>query len=838
MWVCECAGDGGMRAGRRLRWVAVGVCLLSLLVPLPAQGVAEAEPGRGPFLRVTALAPAKDGIVFRIGWAHPYRPGGSHRPVAAGHLSRLFTPAPKPVPPSLAPTPPAGDETAEEGKDVRSLRDDDILGGAAGGLDIDVGDFEEPEEKKEEPEQAHGHRHEEPRPKKPERPTELKFDHTAVLWDTAEALFPTNRLRAGEASAALDLDPFLPAPTRQTSAALSADEAVLLYVRAFHGTELAPAPCPVRLELYRKPGDGEPAARIEMTAGFFGIRLNRPRGGSPFFETEHMYRERWYAETRRILSERAGRQFFATADARVKGSGRKDDPVDLQAALSSRMIRGGDTIWLSGGVYEAPGHRVPRPPPEVPPVIAPLSPSNMPKLETTVDLGEDEDTDDDLDLLLEEAFEERMPGQKGDRKKVEPKFVTRYQFRSTIAGDPGNPVIVRAAPGERVILRGGLMISGAHAWYWGFEIGEPSERANSRVLSSVVDVNGPGIRLVNLRIHGHARGPGITTATPMDAEMYGCIVHDQGYWPKISRYTQDFMPPGSLGVTTLGGVFRVTDNIVFGGYGYNLQAPMWSESMHNLVIEGNFLFSAGRKKEDWQAANLAVPWHLPFWRTFITDNVLYQPGNGADNFLSVAHSPLLGWESGELVFRNNIVYGGGRCLEMGLWGSMRVTNNVIAHGKTLVNVVPKLRPPEGMVWDRNTYISRREPSDTNAPALMQIWGHRTSFDGWRKILELDRNSVFQVDRDDLPPRVVVRPNRYEPGRVHVAVIGWGKVREAAVDLGGVFEKGAAFAAYNVEDLERAVAEGVFDGEPVSLPRSDSALTPDFDAYLVRSTVSR
>ncbi|NQT94539.1 MAG: hypothetical protein HQ559_17420, partial [Lentisphaerae bacterium] len=385
---------------------AIGLCLSFHVAPLAAEEAAEEETLRGPFLRLTALAPAQDGVVFRIGWAHPYRQGGSHRPVAAGHLSRVFTPAPKPVPPSLAPTPPAGGETGEELKDVRSLQDDDILGGVAGGLDIDVGDFEATEEKKEEPKQAHGHHHEEPRPKKPERPTELKFDHTAVMWDIAEALFSTNRLRSGETSAALDLDPFLPGPTRPTSAAFSADEAVLLYVRAFHGTELAPAPLPVRLELYRKPGNGEPAARIEMTAGFFGIRLNQPRGGSPFFETEHMYRERWYAETRRILADRSGREFFATADARVKGSGRKDDPVDLQAALSSRMIRGGDTIWLSGGVYEAPGHRMPSPPPEMLPVIDPLSPSNMPKLETAVDIGEDEDTDDDLDLLLEEAFEE------------------------------------------------------------------------------------------------------------------------------------------------------------------------------------------------------------------------------------------------------------------------------------------------------------------------------------------------------------------------------------------------------------------------------------------------
>jgi len=825
-------------AGHLCKSSAIGLCLFFVSVACSAQETPGQETPGGPSLRITALPPARDGVVFRIGWAHPYRPGGSHRPVAAGHLSRVFTPAPKPVPRTVAA--PVKEEVVEEAIDVRSLQDSDILGGAEDVLDVDLDDFEEPTEKKEEPEKehGHGHHHEETRPKKPERPTELRFDHAAAPWDIAEALSVTNRLRAGERSMALDLDPLLPRPTRPTPSAFSADEAVLLYVRAFDGPELRPAHVPVRLELFRKADDLEPAASIDVASGFFGIRLNHPRGDAPFFETADMCRERWYTETREIVAHRSGREFFVTTNGGVRASGRKDDPVDLQAALESRRIRGGDTIWLSGGVYEAPGRRAPRPPPELLPTVEPLSPSNMPKLDVTVDIGVDTETDDELDLLLEDAFEQRMPGQKKERKKVLPKFVTRYQFRSILAGDPGNPVIVRAVPGERVILRGGLRISGANTWYWGFEIGERPERANSRDLSSVVDVHSPGSRLINLHMHGHVRGPMITAATPMDAEMYGCIVHDQGYWPKISRYTQDFMPPVSVGVTTLGGVLRVTDNIVFGGYGYNLQGPMWSESMHNLVIEGNFLFSAGRKKEDWQAANLALPWHLPFWRTFITDNVLYQPGSGADNFLSVAHSPLLGWESGELVFRNNVVHGGWRCLEMGLWSHMRVTHNTIAHGNTLVNVVPKLSPREGTVWDHNTYISRREPSDTNAPALMQIWGHRTSYDGWKKIRGFDEKSSFRVDRGDLSPRVVVRPNLYETGRAHVAVIGWGKAQDTAVDLGDLFGKSAAFAVYNVEDLETAVVEQVFDGKPVMLPRSDTALTPDFDAYLVTSVGSR
>jgi len=810
----------------------MAVVFLALCVGLHAQD--EPETAAGPFLRVTALPSAQDGIVFRLGWAHPYRPGGSHPPVAAGHLSRVFTPAPVPVPKASQPVP--VEEEEEETSELKEMDDVDIttLEDGGDGLSIDVDDFEEPKKEPEKKEEQHHHgHHEAPKPKAPARPDTLLFYHPAGYWDTAEAMNPTNRLKAGEPSMLLNLDPFLPRPSRPPPRALPADEAAILYIRAFQGPKLRPAPVPVRLELYRNNDDTEPVADIEMTAGFFGIRLTRPRGDQPVFETWQALRERWYAETRKIIADRSGREFYVTTNAPTSGSGRRDEPVDLQTALSSKKIRGGDTIWLHGGIYEAPGHPHPRPLPEVKPKVEPLKPEDMPKLDSTMGADEGPEEDDELDLMLDDALGEETPALKKKREEEKPDTVMLYYFRSVLTGEPGNPVIVRVMPGHKVVLRGGMRIHGAHTWYWGFEIGEPEERANSRELSSLVDVNSPGSRLVNLHMYGHIRGPIITAATPADAEMYGCIVHDQGYWPKTSRYREGFTPPPGIGATALGGVLRITDNIVFGGYGYNVMGPMWSESMHNLVVEGNILFSAGMKQPDWQTANLALLWHTPFWRYFVTDNVLYQPHTGADNFLSVAYSPLLGWDCGELVFRDNALFGGYRCMEMGAWSHMRVTGNTIASGKRLVNIFPRRTPPDGTVWDDNTYVSERGPADTNMPRMLSYHGLGRSFEGWRKVKGFDANSRFIADPSKVGPKVVVRPNLYEAGRAHVAVAGWGNEQAVSVDLGAVLENGRKFMVCNVEAMDTPVVEGVFDGTPVQFPRLDTFLTPDFDAYLVR-----
>ena len=83
----------------------------------------------------------------------------------------------------------------------------------------------------------------------------------------------------------------------------------------------------------------------------------------------------------------------------------------------------------------------------------------------------------------------------------------------------------------------------------------------------------------------------------------------------------------------------------------------------------------------------------------------------------------------------------------------------------------------------------------------------------------------------------MRPNLYEPGRAHVSVVGWGSQQSVDVDLGEVLKIGDAYAVYSVQRMDVPMAEAVFDGNPITIARSQSKLTPDFDAYLVLGEMS-
>ncbi|MDX1981392.1 MAG: Ig-like domain-containing protein [Bryobacteraceae bacterium] len=89
---------------------------------------------------------------------------------------------------------------------------------------------------------------------------------------------------------------------------------------------------------------------------------------------------------------------------------------------------------------------------------------------------------------------------------------TGRPLESQLRGTEGEPVTMRQYPGERATLAGGLVIRGANARYWGFEIFE-SERAMEGEPAR-------GIELIHLVIH--ARGDHMAT----QGEPHGVLWYD------------------------------------------------------------------------------------------------------------------------------------------------------------------------------------------------------------------------------------------------------------------------------------------------------------------------
>ena len=85
--------------------------------------------------------------------------------------------------------------------------------------------------------------------------------------------------------------------------------------------------------------------------------------------------------------------------------------------------------------------------------------------------------------------------------------------------------------------------------------------------------------------------------------------------------------------------------------------------------------------------------------------------------------------------------------------------------------------------------------------------------------------------------VLVRPNFYEPGRAHVAVLNWNGRESVPADFSSFLEEGQEYRVVNVLDLEthgidRPVKRGDFDGSPVSLPMRRDRISPELDVFPV------
>lgn len=705
------------------------------------------------------------------------------------------------------------------------------------GDDVLLDDLEErkEEERSAEPEHGHHHTHETTGPPKP--PAGMRFNDSASMWTNwSHAFDVTNRLNPGEGAHMMDLGALgiVPASGAGTPARPAPDLAMLLYLRAFSGPKLAATPIQLRLDLFSAPDANEPAATTEMTSGALGMQLFQPNSGTPVFETPEDVSRRWQERTRRILSNRSGTEYFAATNGRPRGKGTRESPWDLQTALTARSIKPGDTLWIRGGLYEAPGHRMQAPPSAQPENDDKTAPP--PKLEGGLDVaGDDEDP---LSEFIEDLDD---PQREIEREKKEAeKFVTRHYFTCNLSGTSDQPVIVRQLPGEQVVIRGGLKTKGAHTWFWGFEVSEPPERANSHRDSSHFSCGTIGARLINLHLHGGDKGLNLSGTSQFDTEIYGCIVHDFGYPHLVPATTAHYLPQVGVGMSPGGGVWRITDNVVFHGHGIGLMVPTWSEGLHGLTLEGNVLFAAGAKQNGWTIQNLQLNWHDPSSRISMIDNILHQPTDRADNLQSIGYTPLMGTQSFELELRGNIFDGGGIAANLGTWTSFRVTANTFRTRGILASLIPSRDLPDARHWDRNTYVALREAPEAGSKDgdhLFVLWGPQPTFDEWRAPRRFDGESTIMYSPDSLtrPPIVSVRPNSYEPGRGHIAVVGWGEAESVDVDLSNVLNAGDAFSIFSVQELSNPVTTASYDGNPVRVTRTRSELTPDFDAYLVVAT---
>jgi len=173
-----------------------------------------------------------------------------------------------------------------------------------------------------------------------------------------------------------------------------------------------------------------------------------------------------------------------------------------------------------------------------------------------------------------------------------------------LAGAKDRPIRVRAVPGGRVAIDGGLSVEQTADWLWirdleilvseNFSMSRRVEETGShpksynRPWGGLNIYAGQGCKYINLVIHDNAQGVSFWRGAT-DSELHGCIIYDNG-WDAPDRghghavYTQNE-----------NGTKTISDCIMTGGYGSTMHAYGSSRAyVDNYLVEGNIAYKGGR----------------------------------------------------------------------------------------------------------------------------------------------------------------------------------------------------------------------------------------------------
>jgi hypothetical protein len=173
-----------------------------------------------------------------------------------------------------------------------------------------------------------------------------------------------------------------------------------------------------------------------------------------------------------------------------------------------------------------------------------------------------------------------------------------------LAGAPDKPVVVRALPGQRATLDGGLQVMPPATYLWVRDleilVSEPHRDSQlkggkatdlPRPAGGLEIRTGTGCKYINLVIHDNLGGVGFW-ADAKDSELYGCLIYDNG-WQDLSRhhghaiYTQN-----RDGVKVISNCILSARRGRTGG-SYTMHAYTERGSIQNFLLEDNVAYEEG-----------------------------------------------------------------------------------------------------------------------------------------------------------------------------------------------------------------------------------------------------
>jgi parallel beta-helix repeat protein len=405
--------------------------------------------------------------------------------------------------------------------------------------------------------------------------------------------------------------------------------------------------------------------------------------------------------------------------------------------------------------------------------------------------------------------------------------IYRGAFRTSLEGAPGRWIVFRQFPGERATIDGTLRADGAYLAFWGFEIMQSTPSTYG------LEANTDYGRFIDLVIHDAGK-QGILFWTPgVDAELYGCIVYNNGTHERLDH---------GVYVHNEEGTKRLVDNVFFNnlGVGIHVYASHKNPVIRNVRVEGNVAFNNGAiSVAEPGLDNVMINGQVPIEGMVAVDNMLYFSGRDGVNLSLGTYSSV---NNRDISVQGNYMAGGRIGLEMvDPWQHAVVTGNTISNSQYLVDLAGDDLVAR-YTWAGNMWIA-------DSGALRWRLNHtRYDWQGWRlasSLGETDQRPTDSLTRT----KVFVRPNRYEPGRALLVVYNWAHQGQVVIDVSAVLRLGARYEVHNVQALfENPVVSGLYRGEPIVVPmdgveppvpigrptRPPPRTGPAFDVFLLTS----
>jgi hypothetical protein len=421
----------------------------------------------------------------------------------------------------------------------------------------------------------------------------------------------------------------------------------------------------------------------------------------------------------------------------------------------------------------------------------------------------------------------------------------RGAFRPSVAGAPGNPVVIRQYPGERATIdvagatsttsRGdAFVVDGSWTEWWDFEIMSSDPNRYTTTRPNMIVNNASNTKYIDLVVHDGGIGF-YNYPSASNVEFNGNIIYNNGWQTDVRGGGH------ALYLKSATGPVVVRDNILFDqfGYGIHMYTDAGAGQLINFTLDGNAAFNNGALASQYNTtstSNILIGGEEPVQAARMLNNMTYfSPGVGVYN-LMIGYST---FGNRDVTMQNNYAVGGQYVLSTGYWNQVTASGNQLIGSSHVIQVRDTILG--GYSWSANSY--RRDPT----ASAWAYNGSDYSFATWKVNTGLGLTDLV-TSVVPTGPKVFVRPSTHEPGRAMVVVYNWGNANSVGVDLGGIVPTGGRYEVRNVQNwFGTPVATGTYGGGAIDIPmggvtppavvggspHTPPRTGPDFDVFIVK-----